>query len=123
MRRYLLLVALFSFFNYCTSDKRGEPKTITVDPKNIVPSEIVHDTLSATQIEKIKQIQLTFAEVFPATLEETITDFKRDAHPDNEIAIWSSMAEAYRKYFKIRPQTTNLDFQVNDVIGGGDKKC
>lgn len=65
MRQYLILVVFFSFFNYCTSDNKGESKTIMVDPNSIRPSEIVHDSLSATQIEKIKQIQVTFAEVYP----------------------------------------------------------
>jgi len=111
MRQYFLFVALFSFFSSCTSDKKEEAKTILVDPNSLTPSEIVHDSLSATQIEKIKQIQLTFAEVDPISLEETITNFKRDAHPDSEIAIWLSMAEAYQKYLKFRTQKTTLDIK------------
>jgi hypothetical protein len=54
--------------------------------------------LSAGQIEKITKIQTAFAEVNPSSLEETITDFKRDRNPDNEIAIWLAMANAYERF-------------------------
>ncbi len=109
MKNYLLLVALSFFLNCCTSNRKEEPKTITIDPKSIRPSEVVNDSLSTTQIKKITQIQSTFAEVYPVSLEETITNFKRDANPDNEIAIWQDMADAYQKYLKSRTKETTLD--------------
>lgn len=114
MRQYLLLAGLLSFFSYCNTDKKGGAKTIMVDPDSIHPSEIVHDSLSSAQIDKIKQIHLTFAEVYPVSLEETITDFKRDAHPDNEIAIWSGMAEAYLKYLRYR--TPNMPLHIKKEV-------
>ncbi len=61
-------------------------------------SDVVHDSLTTNQIDKIKKIQSTFAEVYPVSLEETITNFKRDQNPDSEIDIWLQMAEAYEKY-------------------------
>lgn len=59
---------------------------------------IRHDSLSADQLERIKSIQATFAEVYPVSLDETITNFKRDLDPDKEIAIWMQMANAYKKF-------------------------
>jgi hypothetical protein len=73
-------------------------KTVKIPASQIEMSPVVHDTLSTTQIENIRKIQAVFAEVNPSTLEETITNFKRDQHPDNEINIWLNMAAAYEKF-------------------------
>jgi hypothetical protein len=81
----------------------------TMDPKDIRISPVVHDTLSKTQLEEIKRIQEVFAEVNPSTLEETITDFKRDKNPDNEIAIWLQMAAAYEKFTSKSAATLDLE--------------
>jgi hypothetical protein len=80
----------------------------SVNANDLTLSPVVHDTLSTAQIEKIKKIQTTFAEVNPSSLEETITNFKRDRNPDNEIAIWLVMASAYENFISKRA-TLNLD--------------
>ncbi len=78
---------------------------------------IIHETLTAEQIEKIKRIQLTFSEVYLLSLEETIDNFKRDKDPDGEIAIWMHMAEVFNifaaenngeKHFKRRAEAFKL---------------
>lgn len=69
-----------------------------VDPNNIKVNEVVHDSLTSKQIEKITIIHNIFKEVDQSSLEQTITDFKRDQNPDNEIEIWLQMASAYKGY-------------------------
>lgn len=91
----------------CNSNHQNEQESIKVDVSTLHVSPVVHDTLSPVQLGKIEFIHNTFAEVQPGTLEETITDFKRDQNPDNEIAIWLSMANAYNKF--VRKKGTNLD--------------
>ncbi|GAL64192.1 hypothetical protein [Algibacter lectus] len=58
----------------------------------------MHKALTDEQLAKIKDIQETFNEVYPVSLDETITNFKRDQNPDNEINIWQNMANAYKAY-------------------------
>lgn len=58
----------------------------------------MHKALTDEQLAKIKDIQETFNEVYPVSLDETITNFKRDQNPDNEINIWQNMASAYKSY-------------------------
>lgn len=82
----------------CNTNHQNEQNSMKIDVSTIHVSPVVHDTLSSTQLEKIGFIHNTFSEVQPGTLEETITDFKRDQNPDNEIAIWLSMANAYQKF-------------------------
>ena len=40
----------------------------------------------------------SFADVYKISLEETITNFKRDQNPDNEIEVWLNMLKAYEKF-------------------------
>lgn len=83
----------------CKTNNNSEHSNVqTIKAGDLTLGPIVHDTLSADQIEKIKTIQAAFAEVNPSSLEETITDFKRDQHPDGEIASWLAMANAYEQF-------------------------
>lgn len=80
-----------------------------MNPNDIQLSEVVHDSLTADQIQRIKKIQSTFAEVYPMSLEETITNFKRDQNPDNEIDIWLQMANTYHKYVSSKQSKLDLN--------------
>lgn len=93
----LLLVLLAIIISSCDF-KKAEDNIQTIDPENIRINEVVHDSLSEEQIYKIEKIQSTFAEVYPVSLEETMTNFKRDQNPDSEIEVWLEMAKAYEKY-------------------------
>lgn len=43
---------------------------------------------------------MAFQEVDNISLEQTITDFKRDLNPDNEIKVWLNMVDAYQNYME-----------------------
>lgn len=73
-------------------------KNESVSSTDLALGEVVNDTLNADQIFKIKEIHNTFVEIDSFSLEKTINDFKRDRNPDNEIAVWLSMAKAYKKF-------------------------
>ncbi|MBE8724101.1 hypothetical protein C4F50_04000 [Flavobacterium sp. KB82] len=94
---YILFIFLFISCNQ---------KTDKIDPDNIRINEVVSD-LTSEQIKKIKKIHKTFEEVDKSTLEQTITNFKRDLHPDVEIEIWMQMANAYKGY--LRKNKINLE--------------
>lgn len=104
-----ILTLLFS----CHSKKENN-EIVNLDSEQIKLGEIVHDTLSAEQLLKIKHIQSTFQEVYPVTLEETIINFKRDQNPDNEIVVWLDMSSAYENYLK--SQTNNLDLTKKQEV-------
>ncbi|UMQ42795.1 hypothetical protein MKS83_03665 [Chryseobacterium sp. Y16C] len=105
--KILYPVLLLVFILSC-QPKKGNNEIITLNPNKITRNEIVYDTLTSNQLDKIKIIQTTFQEVYPATLEETIDDFKRDQNPDNEIAIWLTMANAYEGFLKIKKEKVDL---------------
>ena len=109
LRNFLFAASFISVIFSCkTNDKRDDSSVKTVKASDLIASPVVHDTLSQVQIEKIKKIQIAFQEVNPSTLEETIINFKRDQHPDSEIAVWLTMADVYEKFTSIR---TSLDIE------------
>lgn len=107
MKNTLLISLLSLFIISCNSVKDDKEKvqiinangtTEMVETKDLSPSDIVHDSLTNEQLEKIKKIQSTFEEVYAMSLEETIINFKRDQNPDSEIIIWLQMADAYNNF-------------------------
>lgn len=98
----LILVATFMFYKKAQKNE----KTQTINPNNLVPGPIVHDKLSDEQIEKITKIQTVFYDVYPVSLEETITNFRRDRNPDNEIKVWFTMMQAYEKFVSNHAEIT-----------------
>jgi len=95
---FLLIIFGLVLFSCKTNDKSDESKVKTINVNNLTLSPVIHDTLSSDQIKSIEKIQTAFSEVNGSTLEETITNFKKDQHRDNEIAIWLAMANAYEKF-------------------------
>ena len=91
-------ILLFGLYAVSCNTSKDKSQIVTMNAKDITVGPIVHDSLSSDQLEKIKKIQQTFSEVYRTSLEETITNFKRDQNPDKEIQIWLNMAGAYEKY-------------------------
>ncbi len=109
MKNIILILSTVLTFYSCNSSTDEKQNIQTMNPNDIQVSEVVHDSLTTEQIDKIKTIQSTFAEVYPVSLEETITNFKRDKNPDSEIAIWLQMADAYKKYLSTRQDKLDLN--------------
>ena len=95
----------------CNSAHEDNHTIQTIDPNDIQLNEIVHDTLTTVQIEKIKKIHNIFENVYPVSLEETMTNFKRDVNPDHEINVWMSMSNAFENYLASKKRELNLATQ------------
>lgn len=102
---FVIIICLTTFS--CHSSEKSETQMANIDSLVIGPE--VHDTLSVEQMTKIKKIFTTFSEVNPSTLEETISNFKRDLNPDNEIEIWLNMASTYENFVSTRPSKLDHD--------------
>jgi hypothetical protein len=94
MIKYITLLIIILFLVSCKGKSKNSNVEIT-DFKNLSPGPVVHESLTEEQLNKIKHIQSIFYEVYPISLEESITNFKRDKNPDNEINIWLNMSKAY----------------------------
>ena len=94
-----LLHVLFCTFIYAACHTTPTKENVqSVDANAISEEPVIQDSLSSDQIKKLSWIQNVFAEVYPVSLEETITNFRRDEAPDKEIEIWLHMATAYQQF-------------------------
>lgn len=98
MRNFILIIILTTSLLSCEEKVKPSSKTQNTDVENISFGPIIHESLSKEQLDKIKFIQETFNEVYPISLDETVTNFKRDQNPDNEINIWLNMAKAFQPF-------------------------
>jgi hypothetical protein len=98
MRIYTLTIVLITGLISCGRINKEKPETTEMAIQDLELNEIVHDSLTAEQINDITRIQEVFSEVNSTPLDETINNFKRDQHPDDEIAIWLKMSDAYQRF-------------------------
>ncbi|MCR1024119.1 hypothetical protein NQT66_04835 [Cellulophaga baltica] len=98
MKKIFLVTLLTIAVLACKEQPKPEPKIEVVEVEELTPSPVSSSSLTETQLAHIKRIHQTFEEVYPISLEETIKNFKRDLHPDNEINIWLAMTNAYEPF-------------------------
>ncbi len=97
MTKYIIATVIILFIISC----KGKNKSLKTENQNLedlIPGPIAHESLSEEQLNKINFIHKTFIEVYPISIEESITNFKRDQNPDNEINIWLNMIKAYEPF-------------------------
>ena len=98
MKIYTLTIILITGLVSCGKMNKEKSETTEMAIQDLELNDVVHDSLTTEQINDITRIQEVFSEVNSTSLEETINNFKRDQHPDNEIAIWLKMADAYQRF-------------------------
>ena len=60
------------------------------------PGPIRHWTLPDSLVARIIDFKQTLGEMDPSSIDKTIEDFCRDAHPEREIAVWEGIAAVYQ---------------------------
>jgi hypothetical protein len=49
-------------------------------------------------MERIHKLRGALAEVYHSPIEKWVDNFKRDADPDKELAVWEKIADSYTRY-------------------------
>ncbi len=80
----------------CQRTKKENSDYQEIKEEELIPAPIVNESLTDKQLDHIKTIHEIFLEVYPISLDETITNFKKDQNPDSEIEVWLAMAESYK---------------------------
>lgn len=118
--KLLFLGLLLSFTVVACTHDATRPQSHTqvewVNANQLKPGPIRHEVLTESQLERIKKIQSVFAEVDSSSTDKWIDDFKRDADPDHEIAIWERMAAAYSRYVEGKNLTTVAKQDVFQIV-------
>jgi hypothetical protein len=75
----------------------GEDETVWVNQAELKLGVIRHPPFDEDRRRVIRDIQLAFREVDPSSPEKWELDFRCDADPDAEIALWRWMAYSYKR--------------------------
>ena len=78
-------------------ERTGNPgKVEWVNPNGVHPGQIRHSELTDTQVNRIRALQAHLGKYDGLTLDQWIDNFKRDANPDRELAVWDAISGAMR---------------------------
>jgi hypothetical protein len=75
--------------------KLAKAKRASIPRSALRPSPIRHVTLPPGLVTRLKLVHQTFGDVMHHSLADSIENFKRDATPSDEVAIWERMAVAF----------------------------
>jgi hypothetical protein len=84
--------------NNCTVE------TKTVKLSELTPSAIRHEVLPVGSIVRVQRFKEILKEVETSSLEETVSNFQRDAHPERELLVWEKIAEQYELSVQEHPE-------------------
>ena len=93
-----ILSTLLTFFGISRKNKGQEQIAQLEKLASLKPGPIRHQRLSSNQMERIYKLRDALAEVEHSTIEKWVDNFKRDADPDKELAVWEKIAAGYTRY-------------------------
>ena len=76
-----------------------------LQPSQLYKGPIRHPVLSDGFVDRVKRFKRTLADIDSTSLEETMDNFKRDTHPEEELAIWERIASTYQSFLSDNPTT------------------
>jgi hypothetical protein len=114
---FLLLLLSGNACNHNTGrSQQSTSKVEWVNTNQLKPGPIRHEKLSDLQIQRIKKIRGAFSEVDQSSFDKWVDDFRRDADPDREIAVWERMAAAYSRYISGKNLSLESKLEVFQVV-------
>ena len=112
-----ILSALLTFFGVSRKDKDQEPKAARLaELDSLKPGPIRPQELSPKQMERIHKLRDALAEVERSPIEKWVDNFKQDADPDRELAVWEKIAEGYTRYCSKRPLSIEAKEDVFQLL-------
>jgi len=75
-----------------------EPEIRYVNPKELTPGPIRHESLTGEQTETIRQVYEILSPYLNTSFEQFELNFLRDLHPEREILIWTLIANADQRF-------------------------
>ena len=100
--------------NRTTQTENGDVQWI--DPNEIQPGPVQRDSLTDSQMQRVRALQKVFVEVDGQSVDQWVDNFKRDLDPDRELAIWEKMCSAYSAYCDDRDLSVDAKKEVYKVV-------
>jgi hypothetical protein len=113
---FLIALILGALLSSCDRSDNSSDATKWVDPNQLKAGPIRHASLTDEQMSRVQRLQQTFREVDPSTVEKWAEDFRRDANPEREMAVWESMATAYETFTASKSLTLDGKEEVYQVV-------
>lgn len=110
----VLIGAAVIILQYRARASKQSPYEAAKESMEYQVGPIRHPELPAALMKRIRRLEEIFVEIYPATHEEWLDGFKRDANPEREIAIWEYMASAYTQFLN----TGNFDTDTRKEMLG-----
>jgi hypothetical protein len=89
-----------------------------VDPSQLRPGPIRHDSLPPELLEAIRAVYDAIGRYLDTTLEQFEIGFMRDMHPDSEVRIWGRITAAWLSYHeKFLNNATLPDEEERNLLG------
>ncbi len=76
----------------------SDPEPHVVNPNDLQPGPIRHETLPPELLEHIRAVYDVIGPYLDTTLEQFAIGFMRDMHPEGEVAVWCSITAAWIAY-------------------------
>jgi hypothetical protein len=74
------------------------PMKTPLQPSELHKGPIRRPVLPESYVDRIKAFKAILSDVDPTPLETAIDNFKRDANPEEELAIWERIANTYQLF-------------------------
>lgn len=84
-------------------------KTKKIKVSEIKVGPIRQEVLPDGFVERVQKYKEMLKEVETSSIEETLSNFQRDLHPERELIIWENIAHFYKISVKDNPNWTNKD--------------
>jgi len=87
-----------------------------IDPSEIKISEIRHKKLSKELMLRIENLYYSVFVFLDSYFQETIDNFKRDMHPNEEVIIWELINLCFQKYLKETGDSKNKKETIKQLL-------
>lgn len=84
-------------------------KTKKIKISDIKIGPIRQEVLPDGFVERVQKYKEILKEVETSSLEQTLSNFQRDLHPERELLIWEHIAHFYKISLRDNPDWTNKD--------------
>lgn len=91
------------------SAEEDEPKIEQVELSKLRPGPPRHESLAEDQLIRARVIYKLLSPYLKTTFEQFESNFLRDAHPEQEIRIWSQIALAHQTFLQRNTDATDAD--------------
>lgn len=91
-------------------------ETQIIDPNTVAINEYVHEKLSDSLLKRIKVTTDVFEPIDDMSFEEVVDLYKRDFHPEDNIAIWEEMARVFTMFCEVNCQNMDKKKEVYKAL-------